>query len=154
MISMIAAVGKNNEIGKDNKLLWNIQEDLKNFKNITMGKKIVMGAKTYYSLPKILEGREYIVLSKKITSIPNGQVFRDFTKLLKYLDTLDEEVVIIGGASVYKLFIDYASKLYITEIEAKTEADAYFPPIKGFKKEVIKEMKENNLKYRFVIYKR
>ena len=75
MISIIAAIGKNNELGKDNNLIWHIKEDLANFKKLTMGKKIVMGANTYHSLPKKLEGRTYIILSKSITNIEGATIF-------------------------------------------------------------------------------
>ena len=75
MISIIAAMGKNKEIGKNNDLIWHIKEDLQNFKKLTMNKYIVMGANTYASLPKRLEGRKYIVLSKHLKEIENGLVF-------------------------------------------------------------------------------
>ena len=110
MISIIAAIGKNYELGKDNDLIWHIKDDLANFKRLTMGKKIVMGENTYKSLPKKLDGREYIVLSYKLKSIDNGLVFNDFSKLLEYLRSLDEEVMIIGGARIYKLFLAYADR--------------------------------------------
>ncbi len=156
MISIIAAIGKNNELGKDNKLIWHIKDDLINFKNITMGKKVIMGTNTYFSLPKKLEGREYILLSDSLESIPNGVVFNDFEKLLSYLKTLDEEVMIIGGASIYKLFLPLADKLYLTEIDAESEADAYFPAFnKNDYKTVSLTNKQNgNLKYKFVVYER
>ena len=156
MISIIAAIGKNNELGKDNKLIWHIKDDLINFKNVTMGKKVIMGTNTYFSLPKKLEGREYILLSDSLESIPNGVVFNDFEKLLSYLKTLDEEVMIIGGASIYKLFLPLADKLYLTEIDAESEADAYFPAFnKNDYKIVSLTNKQNgNLKYKFVVYER
>ena len=98
MISIIAAIGKNNELGKDNNLIWHIKGDLAHFKELTMHKKIVMGASTYKSLPKKLEGREYIILSKSLSNIPDAVVYQSFDDLLAYLNTLDEEVMIIGGA--------------------------------------------------------
>lgn len=157
MISIIAAIGKNNELGKDNNLIWHIKEDLANFKNLTMNKKIVMGASTYKSLPKRLEGREYIILSSKLTNIENAKIYKDFNKLLEYLNTLDEEVMIIGGASIYKLFLPYADRLYLTEIAAEEkDADVYFPTFdkSKYKKSIIKEINEGNIKYKFVLYER
>lgn len=156
MISIIAAIGKNNELGKDNKLIWHIKDDLINFKNVTMGKKVIMGTNTYFSLPKKLEGREYILLSDSLESIPNGVVFNDFEKLLSYLKTLDEEVMIIGGASIYKLFLPLADKLYLTEIDAESEADAYFPAFnkKDYKTVSLTDKQNGNLKYKFVVYER
>lgn len=157
MISIIAAIGKNNELGKDNNLIWHIKEDLANFKNLTMNKKIVMGASTYKSLPKRLEGREYIILSSKLTNIENAKIYKDFNKLLEYLNTLDEEVMIIGGASIYKLFLPYADRLYLTEIDAEEkDADVYFPTFdkSKYKKSIIKEINEGDIKYKFVLYER
>lgn len=156
MISIIAAIGKNNELGKDNNLIWHIKEDLANFKNLTMNKKIVMGASTYKSLPKRLEGREYIILSSKLTNIENAIIYKDFNDLLNYLKNLDEEVMIIGGASIYKLFLPYADRLYLTEIDAEAQADAYFPSFdkKQYKKRIIKEENSEDIKYKFVLYER
>ena len=154
-ISIIAAIGKNNELGKDNDLLWHIKEDLQNFKKLTMNKKIVMGANTYKSLPKKLDGREYIILSSSLEDT-NALIFRDFHNLLEYINTLDEEVMIIGGASIYKLFLPYARKLYLTEIDKSADADVYFPKFDKdkYKKKVLKEGNDNNIKYSFVLYEK
>ena len=151
MISIIAA------IGKDNNLIWHIKDDLINFKNLTMNKKIVMGASTYKSLPKKLEGRKYIILSSKLTDVSDAKIYKDFNKLLEYIKSLDEEVMIIGGASIYKLFLPYADRLYLTEIDAEEkDADAYFPTFdkSKYKKSIIKEINEGNIKYKFVLYER
>ncbi len=156
MISIIAAIGKNNELGKNNDLIWHIKEDLANFKRITMGKKIVMGANTYKSLPKKLEGREYIVLSHSLKNIENGTIFSDFDKLLNYLQSLDEEVMIIGGASIYEMFLPYADKLYLTEIDASEDAQVYFPEVDYNKFKIVKDVlsQDGDLKYRFREYVR
>ena len=156
MISIIAAIGKNNELGKDNDLIWHIKGDLAHFKELTMHKKIVMGASTYKSLPKKLEGREYIILSKSLKNIDDAEVYQDFDELLTYLNTLDEEIMVIGGASIYKLFLPYAEVLYLTEIEAEAEADVYFPEFDQSKytKTLSEENVEDNIKYKFVTYVR
>lgn len=156
MISLIAAVGKNNELGKDNDLLWHIKDDLENFKNLTMGKYIVMGANTYYSLPKKLKGRKYIVLSKKIKVIEQGMVFSSFEDLLNFIKLQKEEVMIIGGASIYSLFMPFCDKMYLTEIEDSKEADVYFPKFdkRKFQRKVLEEKKCGDLKYKFVVYER
>ena len=156
MISIIAAVGKNNEIGKNNELIWHIKEDLQNFKNLTMNKYIVMGANTYASLPKRLEGRKYIVLSKHLKEIENGLVFNDFETLLEFINKQNEEIMIIGGSSIYKLFIPYADKLYLTEIDSTSDADTYFPDFdkRKYKYNILKENSDNELKYKFVIYEK
>ena len=156
MISIIAAIGKNNELGKDNNLIWHIKEDLANFKKLTMGKKIVMGANTYHSLPKKLHGRTYIILSKSLTNIEGATIFSDFNELLDYLKSLDEEIMVIGGASIYKLFLPYADKLYLTEIDADADADVYFPKFNKADFNIVKieNRTDDNLKYKFVEYVR
>ena len=156
MISIIAAIGKNNELGKDNNLIWHIKGDLAHFKELTMHKKIVMGASTYKSLPKKLEGREYIILSKSLKNIEDAQIYSNFDDLIEFLNTLDEEIMVIGGASIYKLFLPYAEVLYLTEIEAEAEADVYFPEFDQSKytKTLSEENIENNIKYKFVTYVR
>lgn len=156
MISIIAAVGKNYELGKNNNLIWHLKEDLINFKKMTMGKKIVMGANTYKSLPKNLEGREYIVLSKSLKGIKNGILFTEFAKLLDYLNSLDEEVMIIGGASIYQQFLPFADKIYLTEVAAVAPADVYFPTFakSKYQKNVIKKLKENDIEYEIIEYVR
>lgn len=156
MISIVAAVGKNNELGRGNDLIWHIKEDLKNFKDLTMGKYIVMGKNTYESLPRHLEGRKYVVLSSSLDNIDNGILFKDFDKLLEFVNNLDEEVMIIGGARIYKLFLPYATKLYLTEIDSEEKADVYFPEFNKevYTRNVVSSNEVNGLKYSFVIYER
>ena len=156
MISIVAAVGKNNELGRGNDLIWHIKEDLKNFKDLTMGKYIVMGKNTYESLPRHLEGRKYVVLSSSLDNIDNGILFKDFNKLLEFVNNLDEEVMIIGGASIYKLFLPHATKLYLTEIDSEEKADVYFPEFNKevYTRNVVSSNEVNGLKYSFVIYER
>ena len=150
MISIIAAIGKNRELGRGNDLIWHIKEDLKNFKNLTMGKN------TYESLPKHLEGRKYIVLSSSLSNIENGLLFNDFSKLLEFIKVLDEEVMIIGGSSIYKLFLPFADKLYLTEIDSEEAADVYFPEFnkEDYECNVVSTNEVDGLKYSFVIYER
>ena len=156
MISIIAAIGKNRELGRGNDLIWHIKEDLKNFKNLTMGKYIVMGKNTYESLPKHLEGRKYIVLSSSLSEIENCLLFNDFNKLLEFIKNVDEEVMIIGGSSIYKLFLPFADKLYLTEIDSEEKADVYFPDFnkKDYECNVVSTNEVDGLKYSFVIYER
>lgn len=156
MISIIAAIGKNKELGRGNDVIWHIKEDLKNFKNLTMGKYTVMGKNTYESLPKHLEGRKYIVLSSSLSEIENGLLFNDFNKLLEFIKDVDEEVMIIGGASIYKLFLPFADKLYLTEIDSEEKADVYFPDFnkEDYKCNVVSTNEVDGLKYSFVIYER
>jgi dihydrofolate reductase len=128
-LSIIVAVAKNGAIGRKNQLLWHIPEDLKYFKELTMGHHIVMGENTWFSLPvKPLPGRTSVVLSYDLPDSNHYRVFRNIPDTLDYIAKQDDSCFIIGGASVYKQFIAYAQKLYITWIDENcTDADAFFP---------------------------
>ena len=153
-ISMIVARGKNNEIGGNNDLLWYIPSDLKFFKATTMGKSIIMGRKTFQSLPKALPGRKNIVISShKNFDAPGATVVTDINAALRESET--DEVFIIGGASIYKAYFPVADRLYITEVDFEDkDADVYFPDIdlSQWKSELLDEGEENNLKYRHILY--
>ncbi len=155
-VSMIVAKGTNNEIGGNGDLLWHIPSDLKFFKETTMGKSIIMGRKTFQSLPKALPGRKNIVITRdKAFEAPGATVVTDLEAALKESET--EEVFIIGGASIYEAFFPKADKLYITEVDFTTDkADVFFPEVdlSQWKREVLKEGKENSLNFRHVLYTR
>lgn len=131
MISMIVAIDKNNGIGKNNNLLVHIKEDLQYFKKITEGHTVVMGYNTWLSLPfKPLKNRENIVLTSKEIQLEGAIVFNDIDHLLSHLETLnEEEVFIIGGASLYNQMLNYADRLYVTHIFEDFNADTFFPEI-------------------------
>ncbi len=155
MISIIAAIGKNRELGFNNNLIWHIPEDLKFFKEKTMNKIIVMGYKTYKSLPGLLPGRRHIVLTHHNIDNEKVRVFSDISTLFEYLNTIDEEVFIIGGASIYHKFIDKAKFIYLTEIDASyKDADVYFPEFdkNKYKRKVLKKSSYNDIDYSFVLY--
>ena len=126
MISLIAAVGKNLELGLDNKLIWHIPEDLKYFKEVTTGKTVVMGRKTFESIGRPLPNRKNIILSRNDILIDGAQVVRNFKEVLN-----QDDVFIIGGESIYKLF---DKSLY--------------------EKEIIKNSSYNDIDYSFVVYKK
>ena len=159
-ISIIAAVAENGAIGKDNKLLWRLSEDLKWFKQITLGHTILMGRNTFFSLPKRpLAGRKNVVLTKFPQNILDEcQIATSLDEALNLCNENDENFV-IGGASVYKLFLPIAQKLYITRVHANFEADTFFPEIDSKIWDVI-EMKDfkadekNQFDFTFVTYKR
>lgn len=156
MISMIAAIGKNNELGYKNKLIWNLPNDLKFFRETTMGKPIVMGYNTFLSLPKMLPGRKHIVLSFKEVEVPSEvELFTDIDDVINYIKQYDE-VFIIGGASIYKAFIPYVDKLYLTEINATSTADVYFPTFDKnmYSRRVLANNEDNGIKYEHVLYER
>jgi dihydrofolate reductase len=131
IISIIAVVGKNNEIGKGNELLCRLPADLKHFKEITAGHTVIMGRKTFESLPKgPLPNRRNIVISRnKDLKIEGAEVYSSLDyALIKLLD--ENEVFIIGGAQIYKQVLPIADKLYLTKIHAGfPEADAFFPEV-------------------------
>ena len=129
-ISIIVAIAENNAIGKDNRLLWHLPEDLKRFKRITKGHKIIMGKNTYFSLPKRpLPDRVSVVLTDQPGElIDTCQMAYSIDEVLSKCDD-EQENFIVGGASVYKQFLPYAQKLYITWVKAVFEADTFFPDI-------------------------
>ena len=156
-LSIIAAVGENNELGKDNDLIWHFKEDMKFFKETTMGHKVVMGRKTFESLPRLLKGREHIIITRKSLDLPKEvQIYKNPFDFLKDYKDSNEEIFDIGGASIYKEFIDYADKLYLTEIEDSKEADVYFPTFDKslFDKEILCTHEEDNIKFKHALYKR
>ena len=155
--SIIAAVGKNNELGVNNSLIWHLSGDLKFFKSVTSGKTIIMGRRTFESLPRMLPNRKHIVLSSS-NEFPEGViVYNNLEDLLNDYNDSNEEIFIIGGASIYKLFIDKSDKLYLTKInESYDNADAYFPSFNenDFDEEILGENEDNNIQYKHVLYKR
>ena len=161
MLSIIVAISENNVIGKDNKLLWHLPEDLKRFKKLTTGHTIIMGRKTFESLGGILPDRTHIVLTRDINyNIDSDfvKVIHDITDLEKYIND-DEEHFIIGGAIVYNQLIKMAKKMYVTKIHKTFEGDAYFPKINEEEWEVIEREKglkdvKNPYDYEFIDYKR
>ena len=159
-VTMIAAIGKNNELGKNNDLIWRFKEDLNFFKEQTMGKPMAMGYKTFYSLRggKPLPGRKHIVLtSRNLEENPQIKIVRSLEELIDYIKEFGNEVMIIGGASIYKSMIDYADKLVLTEIDAEDkEADAYFPKFNKdeWNSEELSSHEENNIKYKHLVYTR
>lgn len=160
-ISIIVAVAKNLAIGKDNKLLWHLSEDLKRFKKLTTGHYIIMGKNTYYSLPKRpLPNRTHIVLS----DVPGEQV-DDCIMAYSINEAVDKmhptaENFIIGGASVYRQFLSLANKLYITWVHEEFEADTFFPELEEQEWKVISQTdffepdEKNPYPYTYMIYER
>lgn len=132
-VAMIAAMGRNRVIGRDNQLPWHLPEDLKYFRSMTWGKPIVMGRKTFESLGRPLPGRTNIVVSTRPDlELAGAKVVRSLDEALDVAVAqalLDEvsEVMVIGGAAVYEQLLDAADRLYLTLVEAEPEGDAWFP---------------------------
>lgn len=160
MISIIVAVSEDWGIGKDNELLWHISEDLKRFKKLTFGNTVIMGKRTWESLPRRpLPGRKNIVL----TDDPNERI--EFCVTTYSIEdalskcTKDEEVFIIGGGSVYRQFMPFADKLFITHVHKQAPADIYFPEIDSsiwevVEKEEFRTNENNSIPYTYTVYER
>ncbi len=159
-LSLIVAVGKNNEIGKNNDLIWRFKEDMKFFKQMTMGHHIIMGRKTFESLPKLLEGRKHLVLTRSNLKFPEEvEVYQSVEEFLEAYKDIEDEVFDIGGASIYKELLEYANKLYLTEIDAEDkEAEVYFPNFnkEDFDRTELTHFKDEKtgIKFKHVLYKR
>ena len=154
MFSIIVAIGKNREIGKGNKLLWHIPEDLKNFKEITTGKTVIMGRKNFESIGRPLPNRKNIVLSKngdKESFEQKGiKLYQNLENLIADYKNSGEEIFIIGGEQMYREFMQkgLVRRLYISYIEfSDSEADAYFPEIDYNNWRIIKEKNYDNWKF-------
>lgn len=155
--TIIAAIGKNRELGKDNDLIWHLKGDMKFFRETTTGHSIIMGRKTLESLPKLLPNRHHIVLSSSDNFSSEIEHYKTLKELLESLKDKNEEIFIIGGASIYKEFIDKVDKMYLTEIDAECKnADAYFPEFnkEEWRREVLKEAEDNSIQYKHVLYKK
>ena len=156
MISLIASIGKNNEIGKNGDLVWHIKEDMKFFKNTTINHIVVMGFNTYKSLPGPLKDREMIVLSKH-NNIDGIKIIRNYKEIVdKYKDS-EIEVFIIGGATLYEIYMEYAKRMYLTEIDATCkDADVFFPSFNrnDWNDQVLNENEHNKVKYKIHKYER
>ena len=126
-LSIIVAMGKNRVIGKDGMLPWHISSDLKNFKKITMGKPILMGRKTYESIGRPLPGRENIILTKNKNYFAEGCIVKNtIDEVFSYCQKVPE-LMIMGGAALYEQTLHKAKRLYITEVNATTDGDVFFP---------------------------
>lgn len=130
MITLVVAMGKNNAIGKDNKLLWHLPKDLKHFKNLTSGHPIIMGRKTYESIGKPLPNRTNIVVSRRNDWFEEGILIVPSVKdALKHAKKISENVFVIGGGNIYEQTLDKVDRLEITLVDVELDADVRFPKI-------------------------
>ena len=163
IVSLVAAMAKNRTIGNKNKLIWHLPEDLEFFKTTTKNKVMIMGRKTFESLPKVLPNRFHIVISRNPGTVVHERVH--------YVSSVDEsmakakelvksgwgdEVCVVGGAEIYKLFIPLANKIYLTEINKAYEGDTFFPEFDKslFREEMLKRSIDGNIGMDFKIYHR
>ena len=161
MLSIIVAKGKNNIIGKENKLVWSLPADMKRFRELTTGHVIIMGRKTFESLGKILPNRKHVVFTQnpdfKVDD-ENVQIVHSMLEIKEYIDN-DEENFVIGGAMIYSLLMPYVKKMYVTEINKDFEGDTFFPKInldiwKETRREKGTQDEDNKFDYDFVTYER
>ncbi len=159
MLSIIVAISDNNVIGKDNKLLWHIPEDMKRFKRLTTGHVIIMGRKTFESLPNILPNRKHIVLTRDTSykvNNENVEIVNDIDGIEKYINDKEEHFV-IGGAIIYSQLLKKSNKIYMTKVHKVYEGDAYFPKLSEEEWKIVEEEKginneENPYDYDFITY--
>lgn len=161
MLHLIAAVDENLGIGKDNQLLCHLSADLKRFKKLTMGHPIIMGRKTFESLPGILPGRQHIVLTGQVEYVvpsPSVTVVHSLPELYGLLQD-DVDYFVVGGASLYAACLTKAASLYLTEIEAAFPADTFFPAFEKSQWHIVEaehyvRSEQNPYAYTFVHYVR
>jgi len=160
-INIIVSVSENWVIGKDNKLLWKLSDDLRRFKDLTIGKPVIMGQKTFESLPKgALPNRTNIVLTLDPNfSAPNVIPVFNIGMALEKVRDKSEEIFIIGGGMVYKQFLDYADYIYLTTVHTIIEGDTKFPELLPEQWELISEDfkskdEKNDYDHTYKIYKR
>ena len=157
-MNLIVAVDQNLGIGKSGALLTHLSGDLKYFKEKTLGKTVIMGYNTLLSLPgaKPMKDRDNVILIDKDIDVEGATVCHSIPEVLDAVKDKDpDSVFIIGGASVYRQFLPYCTLAYITEMEAKFDADVFFPPLDEFTLVSRSEaMEENGLRYRFCVYRR
>lgn len=152
--SIIAAVGKNRELGKNGGLCFSLPADLKYFKKTTIGHRCLMGYNTFKSLPHKLPGRENMVVSYEEVAEADATI-TDLPEFIKIYENSDEEIFICGGGMVYQELLPHCKKLYLTEVKAECpDADTFFPEFDKslYEKKVISEEHENDLAFSFVVY--
>ena len=136
-LTMIAAAAKNNALGKDNDLIWHISDDLKRFKRLTSGHAIIMGRKTFESMPKALPNRTNIILTKKENYQPEEALVVHTVEDALALVKNDIQPFVIGGGEIYRLFMDNCDRIELTRVHHDFEADVFFPSIDSNKWSIV-----------------
>ncbi|HEY4326288.1 MAG TPA: dihydrofolate reductase [Mucilaginibacter sp.] len=158
IVTIVVAISENHVIGKDNKLLWYLPNDLKHFKDITTGHTIIMGRKTYESVGKPLPKRRNIIITRQPITIEGCEVVNSIEAALA-LYANENEVFIVGGAEIYKQAISLTNRIYLTIVHKQFDGDSFFPELdKNEWKEVSHEDHEpddkNKLPYSFITLER
>lgn len=130
MITAVVAMGQKNEIGAENQMLWHLPNDLKHFKEITIGHPVIMGRKTYESIGKALPNRTNIVISRRKDWFEEGILIVGSVKeALKFARKIDENIFILGGGNIYQQTMEFTDRLEVTLVDASLKADTFFPEI-------------------------
>lgn len=158
VITIIAAAAKNNEIGKDNKLIWHLSNDLKRFKQLTSGHAIIMGRKTFESFPKALPNRTNVVITRDLNyTAENAVVVHSLQEALE-ITKEDSQPFIIGGGEIYKQALSIAHKIELTRVDHNFEADTFFPELNNSWKEIAREDcfkdDKHDYNYSYITYER
>lgn len=154
-LTLIAAIGKDFELGKNNDMIWHLPQDLKFFRKTTSGHTIVMGRKTFESLPGLLPKRHHIVISKSCLNLPQEvEVCTSIDDFFEKYKDAKEEIFCIGGGMIYKEMLPYANKLVLTRIDASAQADVFFPQFDEalYTAQELSDITENGIHYRHIVY--
>ncbi|WP_372752377.1 dihydrofolate reductase [Mariniflexile sp.] len=159
-LTIIVAAAENDAIGKDNKLIWHISDDLKHFKNLTNGHHIIMGRKTFESFPKPLPNRTHVVITRNSNyKVPEGVILVNSLEAAIKACENDEQPFVIGGGEIYKQAISIADKIELTRVHESFDADTFFPKIdttvwKQTANVFNKKDEKNQFDYSFLTYER
>ena len=128
-VTLIAAAGENNELGKENDLVWHLPDDFKRFKKLTTGHYIIMGRKTFETFPQLLPNRTHVIITRKENYSPAGTIVVHSLEKALEVAKEDPQPFIIGGGEIYKLSLDKADAIELTRVHGTFDADTYFPEI-------------------------
>lgn len=156
---MIAAAAENDALGKDNDLVWHLPDDFKRFKRLTSGHYIIMGRKTFESFPKLLPNRSHVIITRQKDYKPENTIVVNSLEEAIRVSKLDEQPFIIGGGEIYKMGMEEATKIELTRVHGKFDADTFFPEINEDEWNLVKEQfhekdEKHNYAFTYLTYER
>jgi len=159
MLTMIAAAAENDALGKDNDLVWHLPDDFKRFKRLTSGHYIIMGRKTFESFPKLLPNRSHVIITRQKDYKPENTIVVNSLEEAIRVSKLDEQPFIIGGGEIYKMGMEEATKIELTRVHGKFDADTFFPEINEDEWNLVKEQfhekdEKHNYAFTYLTYER
>lgn len=154
MISIIATIGKNNELAKNKISLWDLPSDLKFFKKITINHTIVMDEDVYNQNNRIFSNRYNIVVSNTLKDVSGVEIVKSAEEILKRFKDTQDDVYVIGGKNLFDYFLKYAGKVFLTVVDEQKDADEYFPILEknNYEYNILEEIIEDNISYKHVLY--